>query len=81
MATFKVPLGVCKEMDGVAKKFWWTSNPGKSRYLALKVICKPKNLRDLGFQIFSEINNALLSKLAWRMGKGDEASVDVYFTC
>lgn len=63
-------------MDKVTKKIWWSNNSGNSSYLALKTwkeLCKPKNLGCLSFRTLFDMNNALLSKLDWSMGRREEA--------
>lgn len=45
MLTFKVFVGICNEMDEILRRFWWTSNPKKDKYMALTAwdrMCKPK---------------------------------------
>lgn len=76
MSTFRIPRKVCKEMDSAIKRFWWSSNNKSGCYLALKAwgdICQPKDQGGLDFRLFNDYNLALLSKLAWKMGSGEEA--------
>lgn len=45
MSTFKLPSGVCNDLDRALKRFWWSSKQKSGRYLALKKwddIYKPK---------------------------------------
>lgn len=59
-------MGVCNELDSMVRKFWWNAKPNAKNFLALKAwkdICKPKNLRGLGFRKFRDVNSALLAKL------------------
>lgn len=75
MSTFRVPSGICKEMDGIVRRFRWETSPNKGNFLALKAwdkICKPKREGGLGFQHFKDINSALLAKLAWKLEVRDK---------
>lgn len=70
MSMFRVPTTLCKDLDRLVKRFWWSADSKGGRYLALKSwddICKPKDAGGLGFQKFSDINWALLAKLAWKV--------------
>lgn len=70
MSTFKVPDGVCDELDAMVNKFWWGANPNSGRYMALKFwkdVCKPKWLEGLRFHRFKDINQASLAKLGWKI--------------
>lgn len=74
MLTFRVPLGVCKDLDAMTKKFWWNSK-GKQG-MALKAwndICWPKELGGLSFRLFHEMNLAFLAKLAWKMATDEDS--------
>ncbi|KAF3437209.1 hypothetical protein FNV43_RR19962 [Rhamnella rubrinervis] len=76
MSTFRVPKGVCEDMDSIVRQFWWGSKQGKNRYLALrnwKELCKPKDVGGLGFRSFWDYNTALLSKLGWKIASGEES--------
>lgn len=67
MSTFQLPLGLCKELDKIVKRFWWNAKPSNQNYLALKAweeLCLPCDQGGLDFRLFSEFNIALLTKLA-----------------
>lgn len=75
MTTFKVPSSICKELDKLAMKFLWSSRSKSGKYMALKSwddICKTKGEGGLGFHRFSDINLALLAKLAWSIASEEE---------
>lgn len=76
MTTFRLPSALYKEMDTAVKRFWWTTSSKSGMYLALKSwenICKPKDHAGLGFQKFGNYNMALISKLTWKLGSGEES--------
>ena len=75
MSIFKIPKGVCEEMDVITRRFWWGVKSGKHNYLALKAwkdICKPKEVGGLGFLRFTDFNTTLLAKLGWKLAFGEE---------
>lgn len=75
MSTFRVPNGVCQEMDAMIRRLWWNGNRKARRFLALKSwddICLPKAMEGLGFRSFKLLNTALLAKLGWKLACGDE---------
>ncbi|XP_060965096.1 uncharacterized protein LOC133034093 [Cannabis sativa] len=76
MAVFKLPVAIHNELDGISRRFWWTRDTGKSRYLSLvswDSICKPKACGGLGFRKSGHNNICLLAKLAWMLAKEGDA--------
>lgn len=68
MATFRIPKGVCNNLDAIVRHFWWGAKSRSNNYLALKSwdsICKNKAEGGLGFKKFHNFNLALLVKLGW----------------
>lgn len=75
MSTFKIPKGICGELDAVLRKFRRQSGP-ISTELAIKSwdsICQPKDRGGLGLRKFYDVNMTLLAKLAWKLASGDES--------
>ncbi|KAB1225192.1 hypothetical protein CJ030_MR1G016594 [Morella rubra] len=66
---YAMPNAWCKDLDRFLKNFLWGYKVKKPRNLSLKgwkSICLPK-CGGLGIRLFSDINTALVSKLAWFM--------------
>ena len=69
MSIFRLPLGVCHEIENMFNSFWWknTGNVGKGiSWMRWERPCKPKSIGGLGFQKLHEFNLALLSKHGWK---------------
>lgn len=37
MSTFRIPNGLCNDLDAMVHRFWWGHKKGSNRFLALKV--------------------------------------------
>lgn len=74
LSTFKALVKFCEELNSLVRRFWWNMRPGKSHYFAPKAwvnMCTPKVIGGLSFQLFKELNKALLVKLAWKVASED----------
>lgn len=72
MSTFGVPKGVCSAMDALAHRFQWGT---KHHYLVLKSyesLLKPRENEDMDFKCSIDVSTILLSKLGWKLAKGDD---------
>ena len=69
MRCFKLPLGLCHEIEAMVKKFFWGQRGDKRKIHWIKwlELTKPKLGRGLGFRNFALFNDSLLAKQALRL--------------
>ena len=69
MSCFKIPEGLCEEIEGLLARFWWGSFQSKKKvhWKAWYKMCLPKFEGGLGFRRFIQHNQALLANQAWRI--------------
>ena len=69
MRCFKLPLGLCNEIEVLIRNFWWGQRGDKRKIQWLKwdEMTNSKVVGGMGFCDLSLYNDSLLTKQAWRL--------------
>lgn len=68
MSCLVLPKKTIKEINLSQAKYWWGKNSNKfCRWVSWKKICSSKDQGGIGLRSLSNMNMALLAKLAWRI--------------
>ncbi|XP_019173912.1 PREDICTED: uncharacterized protein LOC109169485 [Ipomoea nil] len=84
MMVFLLSGGLCKDIEYVLNKYWWSGSTTKGKGVKWKSwngLCAPKKKGGLGFRCIREMNLALLGKQVWRLLTRPESLVTKVYKC
>lgn len=69
MSIFKIPSGLCADIQGAIARFWWHSKGNHRGIHCAKweKMCNSKGRGCMGFRDLSGFNQALIAKQGWRV--------------
>lgn len=69
MSIFKIPSGLCADIQGAITRFWWHSkgNHRGIHWAKWEKMCNSKGRGCMGFRDLSSFNQALIAKQGWKV--------------
>ena len=63
MGCFKLPLGLCKDIEKLIRKFWWRQHGERRKihWKNWKTLCKLEKEEGLDFKELAKFNDAMLA--------------------
>lgn len=70
LVAFKLPKKICNKIDKLNRRFWYGKTDREGSFHSLiswDMVCQPKGSGGLGFRKAQDLNNSMISKIAWTL--------------